>query len=369
MGLRELKKEQTRQLIAGTAWRLFADRGFDKVTVAEIAREAQVAEATVFNYFPSKEDLFYSRFEAFSARLADAVRDRDPGEPALAAFRRALLEEGGLLAQAEAGDEEALARLRTVNRVIAESPALLAREQQAMARSAADLAALLAAETGAPRDDLRPQVVANALLGLQRAMIDYVRRRVSSGENLGGLAADVRKLTAEAFALLEHGLAGYAARAVTPNRSASCPRRPSPPSAGTSRSRRTARRSLQRADVHMREQPALARPHRHQRDPEPPRVVVALPAGLLRQHPDPHGRGPVVTDLQVRDGERPVHQAVGEAGQPLIPGQDEAERSYPSELAGQEPVQAAGVVLLLGRRPALHQVKHPVVCGHRDLPP
>jgi AcrR family transcriptional regulator len=213
MGLRELKKEQTRQLISSTAWRLFADRGFDQVTVAEIAREAQVAEATVFNYFPSKEDLFYSRFEAFSARLADAVRDREPGEPALAAFRRALLEEGGLLAQAEAGDQEALARLRTVNRVIAESPALLAREQQAFARSAADLAALLAAETGAPRDDLRPQVVANALLGLQRAVVDYVRGRVGSGESLDGLAADVRKLTAEAFALLEHGLAGYDLRA------------------------------------------------------------------------------------------------------------------------------------------------------------
>jgi AcrR family transcriptional regulator len=213
MGLRELKKEQTRQLIAGTAWRLFADRGFDKVTVAEIAREAQVAEATVFNYFPSKEDLFYSRFEAFSARLADTVRDRGPGEPALAAFRRALLEEGGLLAQAETGDHEALARLRTVNRVIAESPALLAREQQAFARSAADLAALLAAETGAPRDDLRPQVVANALLGMQRAMVDYVRGRVSTGEDLGGLAADVRKLTTEAFALLEQGLASYGVRA------------------------------------------------------------------------------------------------------------------------------------------------------------
>ena len=212
MGLRELKKEQTRQLIAATAWRLFADRGFDKVTVAEIAREAQVAEATVFNYFPSKEDLFYSRFEAFSARLADAVRDRGPGESAITAFRRALLEEGGLLAQAEAGDKQALARLRTVNRVRAGSPALLAREQQAMARSARDLAVLLAVETGAGPDDLRPQVVANALLGLQRAMIDYVRGRVSSGDDLGGLAADVRKLTAEAFALLEHGLAGYPAR-------------------------------------------------------------------------------------------------------------------------------------------------------------
>ena len=213
MGLRELKKEQTRQLIAGTAWRLFADRGFDQVTVAEIAREAQVAEATVFNYFPGKEDLFYSQFEAFSARLANAVRDREPGEPALAAFRRALLEEGGLLAQAEAGDQKALTRLRTVNRVIAASPALLAREQQAMARSADDLAALLAAETGAADDDLRPQVAANALLGLQRAVIDYVRRRVGSSESLGGLAADVRTLTAEAFALLEQGLAGYDVRA------------------------------------------------------------------------------------------------------------------------------------------------------------
>src|ERR1700745_973601 len=106
MGLRELKKEQTRQLIADTAWRLFADRGFDQVTVAEIAREAQVAEATVFNYFRTKEDLFYSRFEAFSARPAHALRDRDIGEPALAAFRRALLEEGGLLGQVEAADQE-----------------------------------------------------------------------------------------------------------------------------------------------------------------------------------------------------------------------------------------------------------------------
>src|SRR5436305_12113494 len=108
MGLRELKKEQTRQLIADTAWRLFADRGFDRVTVAEIAREAQVAEATVFNYFPAKEDLFFWRLEEFGTRLADAVSARPAGEPAAAAFRRALLAEGGLLARVEAGDQEAL---------------------------------------------------------------------------------------------------------------------------------------------------------------------------------------------------------------------------------------------------------------------
>ena len=100
MGLRERKKEQTRQLIAETAWRLFAERGFDRVTVAEVAREAQVAEATVFNYFRTKEDLFYSRLEAYGARLVEAVAARAPGEPAVAAFRRFLLEsDGGLLAQ------------------------------------------------------------------------------------------------------------------------------------------------------------------------------------------------------------------------------------------------------------------------------
>jgi len=213
MGLRELKKEQTRQHIADTAFRLFAGKGFDRVTVAEIAREAQVAEATVFNYFDSKEDLFYWRLEAFGARLADAVSARPAGEPALAAFRRALLAEGGLLAQVEAGDAQALEQLRTVNRVISDSPALRAREQQAFTRNADALAALLAAETGAPADDLRPQVAANALLGVHRALIDYIRRRLASGDEPGGLAAEVRKLTAAAFALLEHGLGDYAAKA------------------------------------------------------------------------------------------------------------------------------------------------------------
>ena len=216
MGLRELKKEQTRQLIADTAWRLFADRGFDQVSVAEVAREARLAEATVFNYFPTKEDLFYWRLEAFGTRLAEAVSARPAGEPVLTAFRRALLAEGGLLAHVESGDPGALARLRTVNRIIAGSPALLAREQQAMSRNADSLAALLAGETGAAASDPRPQVAANALTGVQRALIDYVRRRVLSGDEPDQLAADVRKLATEAFELLEHGLQGYAAKPSAP---------------------------------------------------------------------------------------------------------------------------------------------------------
>src|SRR5919198_3702495 len=96
MGLRERKKEQTHQLIAETAWRLFADRGFDQVTVAEVARAAQVATATVFNYFPTKEDLFFFRLEAFAARLVDAISARPEQESVLVAFRRHLLAPGGL---------------------------------------------------------------------------------------------------------------------------------------------------------------------------------------------------------------------------------------------------------------------------------
>jgi len=212
MGLRELKKEQTRQLIADTAWRLFADRGFDRVSVAEVAREAQVAEATVYNYFRTKEDLFYWRLEVFGRRLAEAVRTRPPGEPALAAFCRALGADGGLLARAEAGDTRALDQFRTINQLITASPALLAREQQALDQATGLLADVLADDTRAAPGDLRPQIAAHALIGVHRTLLDYVRSRARAGDNPAGLAAEVRKLTAAACGLLEQGLRDYAAK-------------------------------------------------------------------------------------------------------------------------------------------------------------
>src|SRR3954463_2290716 len=91
LGLRARKKQQTRELIAETARRLFAERGFDRVTVAEIARAAEVSEKTVFNYFPTKEDLVYWQLEAFEAQILGAISERAPGESALAAFSRFVL--------------------------------------------------------------------------------------------------------------------------------------------------------------------------------------------------------------------------------------------------------------------------------------
>ena len=99
LGRRERKKEQTRRRIEETARRLFRERGFERVTVAQIAREADVAEHTVYNYFPTKEDLVYWRLESFEEALLQAIRERAPGEPIPAAFGRWLLAQRGMLAE------------------------------------------------------------------------------------------------------------------------------------------------------------------------------------------------------------------------------------------------------------------------------
>src|SRR4051794_39141438 len=163
LGLRERKKRRTRELIADTARRLFVERGFDRVTVAEVARAAEVSEATVFNYFPTKEDLLYWRLESFEQELLETVRERAPGESFLAAFGRFVLQQRGLLATQ---DPESIEFFAGLARTITESPPLLARERQIFDRYTISLAALIAEETGAGADEVEPWVAANALMGV-----------------------------------------------------------------------------------------------------------------------------------------------------------------------------------------------------------
>jgi AcrR family transcriptional regulator len=205
-GLRERKKAQTRQTIADTALRLFTERGFDQVTVAEVAREAEVSEATLFNYFPTKEDLLFSRMGAYEARLVDAVRDRDSGTSAITALTEFLLRPQH--DRLSSRDSKSLA---TIARMITASPALVARERQVFAEHTAELAAVLAEQTHANPEDLAPWVVANALMGVHRAMLDSVRRRALSGQRNPSLARDVRFEADRALALLAQGLDSYGA--------------------------------------------------------------------------------------------------------------------------------------------------------------
>jgi AcrR family transcriptional regulator len=207
LGLRERKKRQTRRLIFETASRLFAGRGFDAVTVADVARAADVSEVTVFNYFPTKEDLFYGGMEVFEEQLLEAVRGRDAGESAFEAFRRLLMNSFSRLADNENG--AVIAKAATL---IQASAGLQAREREVVARYTRLLAAVLAEETGAAPDDVEPWAVASALMGMHRALVAYVRSRTLAGRRGRQLVADARAQVVLGFARLEHGIGDYAIR-------------------------------------------------------------------------------------------------------------------------------------------------------------
>ena len=201
-GLRERKKQQTRQLILDTATRLFAERGFDGVTVAEIARAAELSEMTVFNYFPTKEDLVFSRMESFEERLVAAVEQRDPGESAVATFGRVLL----------AGIDQPAARADMIAKaatLIRASPALQAREREVTARFTARLAHRFTAETGAGDDDIEAWASASALMAVHHGLVQYMRNAVLAGQRGARLTTGAVAQANRALARLESGLADY----------------------------------------------------------------------------------------------------------------------------------------------------------------
>src|SRR5260370_4843098 len=178
LGRRERTTLRTRRRIGEPARRLCVERGFDAVAVGAVARAAEVSEATVFNYFPTKEDLVYQGMEAFEAELLTVVRERPAGESIVAAFGRFVLKPRGFLA---AQDEAAARLLVGVSRMIAASPALRVREREILARFAASLAAVIAEDTGTGPDHLRPSGVAHALIGAHHSPLQFVRPRLADG--------------------------------------------------------------------------------------------------------------------------------------------------------------------------------------------
>ena len=196
MGLRETKKLRTRQEIADKAMGLFVKRGFDHVTVAEVAAAADVSEKTVYNYFPTKEDLFFDEVPAREAALVEAVRNRRPGESVAAALER--LQAAGCGRMCGEG-------FAIFARIIEGSMALQAKELEVMARYTDALAGAIQSELGV--NELDAKVAANVLVTVQWQHFRNARAHALAGRN--GPAAE-RKLRAElkrAYRLLEHGLA------------------------------------------------------------------------------------------------------------------------------------------------------------------
>src|SRR5256885_10074913 len=203
MGLRDAKKLRTRQEIADQAMKLFAQRGFDGVTVAEVATAADVSEKTVYNYFPTKEDLFFDEVPAREAALVSTITGRRHGESILGTLR-------GL----QAGECPRLCSpgFATFARIIEESTALQAKELEVMARFVQVLTETLQAELAIDERDAR--IAAGLLVSIHRQLFRAARKQALAGKQ--GPAA-VRRLRADlerAYQLLEHGLGGLGDPAV-----------------------------------------------------------------------------------------------------------------------------------------------------------
>jgi AcrR family transcriptional regulator len=195
VGLRELKKLHTRQEIADRAMQLFARRGFDHVTVAEVAEAANVSEKTVYNYFPTKEDLFFDEVPEREAALVAAITGRRKGESILQALRRLQATECPRLCSPG---------FATFARIIEESTALKAKELEVMSRFVQVLTETLQAELALDERDAR--LAAGLLVSVHRELFRAARKQALAGKH--GPAA-TRRLRADldrAYHLLEHGL-------------------------------------------------------------------------------------------------------------------------------------------------------------------
>ncbi|MFE4799858.1 TetR/AcrR family transcriptional regulator [Streptomyces sp. NPDC056708] len=207
MSLRERKKLQTRHRLLTAATELFAERGFDKVSVAEIAEAAEVSKMTVFNYFAGKEDLVLAPMEEHIGDVARVVRDRAPGESAAAAVRRQFL------AAIEARDPSVGLNDAPVvlglRRLIQETPALLIRAHAFSMRSFDLLAEVLVEEGEEPS---LARIAAAQLIATRNALISANQMRLLEGEPADAVAPDAVALAERGFDLLDKGLGDFATR-------------------------------------------------------------------------------------------------------------------------------------------------------------
>jgi AcrR family transcriptional regulator len=216
-GLRERKKRLTRRQLSDTAARLFLERGYDAVRVADVAEACGVSEKTVFNYFPSKEALVLDRLGAMAGALRTHLAD--PELPPVAAMLKILGEElRDLAANLTGADDEAaaLSRYRKFGDLIRDAPSLRAYQTE-MADRFVDVAAeVLATRAGLHPGDPEPQIAAAALLGLWRIQFRALRNHLRPGRPVGDAITVVTGEVRLAAALLEGGLAAYPDGAAAP---------------------------------------------------------------------------------------------------------------------------------------------------------
>lgn len=190
---------QTRVKIAEVAARLFLERGYDTVTVAEVAREAGVSSVTVFNHFPRKEDLFLDRAVDADELLRSAVRDRAPGVDVLTSLHEVSLRLFDARHALSGVNDRSVPFFRTV----AASPALVARAREI----ASDLQRTLAEELeGDPSNEGDPTLLAAFFIAGYSAVLVETARRLTAGEPPSTVVDDHRVRLERLFVALRSGL-------------------------------------------------------------------------------------------------------------------------------------------------------------------
>jgi AcrR family transcriptional regulator len=188
---RDAKKTETRQRISDVATALFLERGFEAVTVEQVAAAAHVSRMTVFNYFPRKEDLMLDRQDDLRMALfCDAVESRPHHQSAADALRALVAELSRRGQPFTRTDAEAIGWWRFV----ATSPSLQARLRELYDEAADGLARAL----GGPDPDARARLAAGVIVHAVRTARDETIRAHDSGASEYDVAAAFH-------AVLEHG--------------------------------------------------------------------------------------------------------------------------------------------------------------------
>jgi AcrR family transcriptional regulator len=198
IGLRERKKQRMYRAVSDIAIGLFLEKGFDAVSVAEVAAAAEISKPTLFRYFPTKEDLVLHRFadhEDEAARVA--VRGPSP----VAALRRHFLD--GLERSDPITGLNDAPQVLAYHRLLYGTPSLAARLSGYLERSEAALAEALG-------DDLGARLAAGQIIAVQRVLALENWRRIAAGEAAEQVRPDAVAAAEEAFTQLGAGLPRYA---------------------------------------------------------------------------------------------------------------------------------------------------------------
>jgi AcrR family transcriptional regulator len=204
-GLRERRKQEARRAISDAAMPLFAARGFDEVTITQIADAAGVSKMTVTNYFPRKEDLVFDRAEVTIRSLADAVAARASGESLLAAIRRDYAE------RVTAGDPTVGPPTAAFAQMVQNSHVLTGRAREIADLREQSLGDAIAAETGV--DDDQQRIVAAQLAAVHRVLFAEGARHSLAGRAPEEIRRELAEAAHRAFDLLKPSLGTYGVRA------------------------------------------------------------------------------------------------------------------------------------------------------------